>query len=515
MTMFLMMVAYIIGIIMGLYIKNIASIFLFLIGIILFKIMIYLFVKYSSKSKKINSFLSFKKFILILMVFLFSFTYIKFKENSFKEIPNEVEVQAIVVSNPKEKEYKNDYKIKVAKINNNDEYKNVYLLLSVKNKNIKIEYGDRIFFRGEYEEPAEESNYGGFNYKEYLKIDNISGLVTTSDINKIEKQKYNKILIHINNISTKITQNANKILKKNEASILTSILIGNKDNLSDDVQQSFRDSNLSHMLAVSGAHTTYIILGLTTILNKFKLHKKLSKILTIIFLLFFIVLTGSTSSVTRACIMAIYIIIGTLIYRKVNVIASISISLLIILVINPYRILDIGLQLSYGGTIGIILFNKVLSKKINKIINVVKNKYVCKIKIPRIIKKALNLVKEMFIVSLSANIVIFPIIAFHYNTLSLTFFISNILAGPLLGIIIILGFLIIFVSFISVKLAGIISFVIYIPLKLLIVVANFSSNLPFSKIYVPTPDILIILIYYTILILFSIKQLRNLRDFLY
>ncbi len=162
------------------------------------------------------------------------------------------------------------------------------------------------------------------------------------------------------------------------------------------------------------------------------------------------------------------------------------------------------MQLSYGGTIGIILFNKILEEKI---------------KLPELkvkfINKIVSLVKQMIIVSISANLIIFPIVAMHYNTISLTFFISNILAGPILGIIIILGFITIFISFISIQISKIPAIILSIFIRLLMQIANFSSSLPLSKIYVKTPSILIIIIYYVILaIIIYLTKCRS-RDCLY
>ena len=177
-----------------------------------------------------------------------------------------------------------------------------------------------------------------------------------------------------------------------------------------------------------------------------------------------------------------------MIYKKPNIVASISVSILIILIVNPYKILDAGLQLSYGGTLGIILLNNILEEKV---------------KIPQIKSKLINIIatsiKQMSVVSISANLIIFPIIAFHYNTISLTFFISNILAGPILGIIIILGFITIFISFISIKISKIPAVLLLIFIKTLILIANFTSQLPFSKIYIKTPNIFAIILYYILL----------------
>ena len=250
---------------------------------------------------------------IILITFILSFTYICILERSFKtkykNIQENIKIEAIIVSNVKEKEYKDVYTIKVKSINENKKYNGTHLLLSIKNNNKQLEYGNKITFTGEYKEPEEQRNYGGFDYKQYLKTQKIYGLIQTNKIEKIEKAQYNKFLIYINKLNTKITENANKILENEQAGLLTGILIGNKDNLSKDIQESFRNSNLSHMLAVSGAHVTYVILGITFILNKSKTNKKISKIITIILLILFIFLTGKTASVTRACIMAIYIII--------------------------------------------------------------------------------------------------------------------------------------------------------------------------------------------------------------
>lgn len=514
MTIFLIMIAYILGIIWGLYIKNIAL--LFCLILIAFLIKIFILNKKKYINIKINKQITTKKIVLFLIVLLISLTYTLILEKSFdykyKNIEETTRIKAIVVSSAKEKQYNNIYIIKVQEINKNRKYKGTCLLLYLKNKKQKLEYGDEITFQAEYEKADTARNYGGFDYNKYLKTNKIYGIVKAKKIDIIEKENYNKVLMLISKFKNSIIDNCNKILEKDEAALLTGILIGNKDNLSNDIKESFRQSSLSHLLAVSGAHMTYIILAITLLLDKIKIHKKLGKIITILLLVFFTILTGISSSVTRACIMAIYVIIGSLIYRRPNILASISISFLLILIINPYKILDVGLQLSYGGTIGILIFNKNLESTIKKLFNKTNLQilYNPKNRLLLFFSKILKYIKNMFIISVSANLIIFPIIAYHYNTFSLTFFISNILAGPLLGIIIILGFITIIISFVSIKISRIFSYALSIFLKLLIGITNLCSNLPLSKIYVKTPSIFLIFLYYLIIFLF-LKRKINLR----
>lgn len=193
-------------------------------------------------------------------------------------------------------------------------------------------------------------------------------------------------------------------------------------------------------------------------------------------------LTGATASVVRACIMSILGLMSFLFYRKSDVYNNLAFSSFIILIFNPYTIFDMGFLLSYGGTIGIILFSNKLSEKFS-----IKN-------------KILNYIKEMFFVCISANIIIIPIIMYNFNTLSLTFFISNVLVSPIMGIVVILGFVQIFLSIININLAYLLSIFLNPMLEILIFIADFTAKLPLSKILIPTPNIIFIIIYYVIIL---------------
>ena len=92
------------------------------------------------------------------------------------------------------------------------------------------------------------------------------------------------------------------------------------------------------MLAVSGAHTSYVILGIGYILNKSKISKKWVYIVTILMLIIFMFITNFTPSVIRACLMGSLAIGAKIFYRKSDIITSISLSLLITLIINPFEI---------------------------------------------------------------------------------------------------------------------------------------------------------------------------------
>ena len=318
---------------------------------------------------------------------------------------------------------------------------------------------------------------------------------SSGEIKVIQSNYINQIFIKSNKTRNIIIKNAESLLSGETGALLTGILLGDKQEISDKIIENFKTSNLSHMLAVSGAHTSYIILGISYMLSK--LPKKYAGIITILVLGIFLFITNFTPSVIRACIMAGLTIGAKILYRKSDTINNIALSAMFILISNPFSILDIGFQLSYLGTLGIVMFDKDIEKILLKI-------------------KLKGKTIQLLIVTFSAQILIMPIMAYRFNTISLTFFISNLFASPILGVIIILGFITIFVSLISFKLAKMLSIILDIFLKLLILIAKFVSNIPVSSLIIKTPYVFsIALIYILILIFHYLFSIYNFKGHLY
>lgn len=422
-----------------------------------------------------------KKIIVILICLIISIGYVSILENKYSKISDmPIKEMVTIISDIQEKEYK---KVCTAKIVRNN--KKILINIKMSQDIPSIKYGDSLYIEGEFKQPEEARNYKGYNYKQYLKTKKIIGTVELEKV-KILKSS-NGSFIH--NIQKYIRDTINGTLTDEEGNLLLAILLGDKDKLSEDIQESFKTSNLSHMLAVSGAHVSYIILGLTYVLQNSIIGKKNGKIVCIIFLLAFMAITNFTPSVTRACIMAILTLLSSIIYRKSDVYTNISVAALITLIFNPYSLLDLGFQLSYGGTIGIIIFIKRIQEKKSN-------------------SKVINYIKQMALVSIYANIIIIPIMMYHFNTVSFTFIISNIMASPILVIIVITGFLFIITSITAKPLTRLIAIFIKPILSILIKISQICSKLPFSNILVVTPYMFNVISYYAI-ILYCIKSKKN------
>ena len=502
-------IGYIIGIIWGLYFEF-SIVLLYILITFLYVLKICFRSKKHKKFQILSSYryiryikliLTKQVIVLIIISSIISNTILIFQENQYKNLyPEEsIMVEGIIISNQEEREYKNRYKVNVLTVNSSNKYHFTQIYIDVK-KDVQLEYGDKVILQGEFRKGNEQRNTGGFDYQLYLKSINIYGTLNVESYETISSDNVNWIEKSINKIKLTITENIEKVLEKEEEQIVKGLILGDTTVLEEELKEKFQVANISHVLAVSGMHIIYIIMGIEMLLKKL-LGKRNVRYVVITGLIFYMSITGFTSSIVRAGIMGIMNVVAFLVYKKNDIWTSMAISLEIILIQNPYAITGVGLQLSYLGTIGIILFSKNIKQYLDNI-KWIKNNI--RIKRNKRISKIVENLKDMISVTLSAQFMIFPIMLYHFNMIGIYFVITNILVSVIIGPIMFLSIIFIFVSFIHLQISQHISIFLSFGIKCLIQISNLA-NLPFSKIYVSTPSILGIIIYY--IFIFSSNQI--------
>lgn len=426
------------------------------------------------------------------IAFVFSFDKIYFENSKMKAVVK-------VISLKEETEYKNRYIVKVKKIisingeKNNEKCVNTKLILYTK-KTESFKPGEIIVVEGEFEKASKSRNYRGFDYRNYLKQNKIYGIINSE---KIEIKRISKDLHFIfGKIKYNLYKQLGILYEKENLEFLKGILLGEDSNLDEEIKENFRDSSISHILAISGIHITYIIIGLKYVLDKIINKHNFKNAIIICSLLLFIIIQGGTPSCLRAGIMSSIYLISENLYRKNNFYISLYVSFIIIILINPFNIFNLGMWFSYLGTLGIVLFYNFLLKCIGK------KKY-------NKMNKFTKLIFQNAIISISAQILIFPILIYNFNTLSLTFFISNIFISIIIGPIIGIGYLSLIFSYVFIPFSKILAKLENILIFIIFKISEVSSKIPFSKIYIITPNIIYIIVFYISLIYFIRKILKN------
>lgn len=468
----IVIISYIIGILWGIYVKNIFLFFVMNLFIIVLMSYMKIRRRYNSKIRLIIGKCCNNICVIFITFSVLGYISLLYKENKFECIYEEKNLEVTIVSNCIEEEYFNKYIARVEKYNIN-----IYILVP---KKVKFQYGYVVKLNDELIKPQAQRNTYGFDYKMYLKSINIAGSVNIKNY-KIIGRKSNLINGLIFEIKESIRKKIYTIIQSENKYLLEAFLIGNKENISDEINDIFRKSSLSHLIAISGTHITIITTLIFKLFKIIKVGKRTSYYISIIIIYIYMFIAGGMPSVVRSCIGIILVLVSKLIYRKSDIYTNICISAIIILVTNPYNILNLGFVLSYGGIVGIVLYTNIRknTSKENKI-------------------KAY--IKEICIISFCVQIIILPIIINSFNNISFTFFISNLMVSPLLFLILNLGIAGIMLSYLYLPLSCLIGKVIDILLQLLLNISKLCANLPFANNICTRIDMPIIIIYYILVI---------------
>ena len=472
-----MAIGYIIGILEGLYLHFSIVFFYVLIAIIylIFKCICYkkrpIVWNYSRYRRYIKLCINKRSIIIFVISSIIANIIILTQEHRYKDMQTQLQSQetmkvvGTIVSNPKEEQYYTLYKLKVKQ----NHYFNIYIKKAEK----KLTYGQAVIIQGKFQCPKVQRNKGGFDYNKYLKTQKTVGIIKVTNIEKIIMKQ--NILDLCNKQANKISnllkyKIKEKIQNEEISSILIALLLGDTSYISEDITEDFRNIGIAHILAISGMHIAYLISVSNFIAIKL-IGRRKAYVFTIFILISYTFITGFSPSIMRAVIMGIIMLLSKIFYTRNDALTNIGISALLILIKNPYCILDIGFQLSFGGTLGIVLFQ-----------NIIRNKKF-----------------KQFLVILIAQVFIFPISIYQFNTFCPYFILTNLIVGILIGPIMISSFLFVILTIFNSKLATLFGFIPKTFIKILLFISQISK-LPFSTIYIATPKMWHFIIYFLFII---------------
>ena len=272
-------------------------------------------------------------------------------------------------------------------------------------------------------------NPSQFDYGKYLENKQIyaQAYVSTDEIrisNRIEKD----IWYYTARLRTKIITNLEKQgFHKKELNVAIALILGQQQDIASDIIQDYQYAGAVHILSVSGLHIGFILLFVTFILKPIPNTKKGSffKLAVLLASLsLFGILAGLAPSVIRSVTMFSFVAIGNHLRRSVNIYHTLLVSILLILLVQPFFLFDVGFQLSYIALFFIIWFQPLLA-------TIWKPK-----------SKVVQYIWGILTVSFAAQIGTLPLSIYYFHQFPGLFFITNLIIIPLMGIIMSLGVLV-------------------------------------------------------------------------
>ncbi|MCK5013429.1 MAG: ComEC family competence protein [Candidatus Omnitrophica bacterium] len=299
-----------------------------------------------------------------------------------------------------------------------------------------LTYGDCLIMEGKLHKPFEFSTDGTFSYGKFLNRKGIRLILSVKKQGYVEIKESNKG-DPIRALSLKVKHRLKTILSdnlsKNENSIMQAVLLGDRYNIPKHIRELFQISGVAHILAISGLHLGIVGFLIFLFLKMMPIPRKGQYLLTILLLIFYSFLTGGRSSVIRATVMGVVFLASFILEREGDSFNTLGLAALLILLMNPLNLFDVGFQLSFISVFTIISFYP-------KFMNIFKRLFPDKQ--PIIIRYLL----QSSAVSLAAYLGVAGLIAYYFQIVTPIALLANLIVVPLISAIVALGMGLLFVG---------------------------------------------------------------------
>lgn len=341
---------------------------------------------------------------------------------------------------------------------------------------LAIDKGDYIELTGKLIPPPAPGNPGEFDYPSYLAKENIYYILNLKAAADIKLLEHNRNMVY--NLTSayrhKIISLSEEALGYDTASILLGMLLGKKENMDEKQYRDFQKTGIVHVFAVSGLHVGFLLLFCHGITSLLALSPRNRFYFSLIILLAYGTVVGWPISVIRASIMAGLSIFALYVNRDRSLLDCLGLAGIIIIILDPYAPFKVAFQLSFVATWGLIYLYPLIKNSL-----AIENKF-----------------WAYFLIPLAAQVPTIPFVAYHFNLFTPISILTNVLLTYIIGIIVIAGFVLIsfmiffpaLFTFFIMPIGALINFVLLINDNLV--------NLPWAYIYVATPHIFLIGIYF-------------------
>lgn len=276
-----------------------------------------------------------------------------------------------------------------------------------------------------------------FDYKAYLQKQYIYHQIFSDELRLLKLSSHTRTFFGYaaNFRRTITTKLKSKNFKPDELALINALLLGQRQDISPEIYNSYAKAGAIHILAVSGLHVGIILLMLNSLFKPIEYlpHGKIIKTVVLLIMLWsFAIVAGLSASVTRAVMMFSVVAIGMNLKRPTNIYNTLVISMFLLLLFKPLFLFDVGFQMSYLAVLAIVSIQPLI------------------VKLWRPKFKPLNKLWQIFTVTLAAQLGVVPISLFYFHQFPGLFFVSNLVIIPVLGIILGLGILVIFLGVLNV-----------------------------------------------------------------
>jgi len=329
-------------------------------------------------------------------------------------------------------------------------------------------YGDRLQVTGLLQTPPE---FADFSYREYLARQGIFSLVRRAQAVRVGKGTVNVLQAVLLSFRQRAQAVIGRILHEPAASLLTGILLGVEGGIPKDVNEAFAATGTSHIVAISGFNIA-IISGLFYQVFRRWFGPRRAVWPSIAGIALYTLLVGASASVVRAAVMGILYLVGRNLGRPTYVPASLAAAAVGMTLWNPLVLWDVGFQLSFAATLGLVLYVDRFQHGALRLLTRVTSEEQA--------RQAMGLLSDALLVTLAAQIATLPLTLYYFRRLSLVSLLTNFLILPAQPAVMIWGGLATLGGLLWLPLGQCLGWVAWLFLTYTIEVVRWAAGIPYA-----------------------------------
>jgi competence protein ComEC len=365
-------------------------------------------------------------------------------------------------------------------------------------------YGDRVMVRGDLESPPE---FEDFSYRDYLAQQGVYSYMRNARAYRISSGGGNWLLRSIYTYKEYALETVYRLWPDPEASLLAGILLGDESGIPEGVDQAFRDTGTSHIIVISGFNIT-IIAGLlvgvfSRIFGGDQFGVRRAAIIALLGIAVYTILVGADAAVVRAAIMGGTAVFASLVGRRQAGLNTLAVVAAVMAAFNPQVLWNIGFQLSFAATLGLVLYAEPLKAAFERLAS----RYVP----VETAQKWSRPVGEYFLFTLAAQVLVLPIIIYNFQRISLSSLIANPLILPAQPPVMILGGLALLAGTIYYPLGQILAWIAWPFVVYTIRVVEFLAAFPWGALNLGEVSAVVVITFYVLLFALTFAGTRSRR----
>lgn len=383
-------------------------------------------------------------------------------------------------------------------------------------------YGDHLRFRARLRVPGSFHNPGGFDAERHLRLQGIlarASLADPSAVVLVRTGMGNPFRAGLESFREGLKRFIYAHAASPEREVIQSVILGDAKEIPEHVTEDFIRTGTTHIIAISGFNIGIIaafffflfraaLSRSETLLLAFPV-RPLAMALAVLPVIAFTLVAGAGISVLRAAIMVLAFMAALLIGRERDLYNVLALAAILILLVSPGSIFDVSFQLSFAAVASILFITPRLALWIPRPDPAEGNLA------SRLFRKALYQTALFITVTLAATLGTLPLVAFHFNRVSLIALAANVLVVPILGLLAIPLCTVLILAYIfSETLAAALVTAAAMLVKVSLALLSPPASLPWASMYVPTPDFLQVACFYILLAasVLSIEVLAGRRE---